>query len=33
VGGICDTNEGEEERVQVIGRRAIGIDATRKTET
>jgi hypothetical protein len=33
VGGTCGTNGGEEERVEVIGRKARGKETTRKTET
>jgi hypothetical protein len=33
VGGTCGTNEGEEERVQVIGRKTRGKEPTRKTKT
>jgi hypothetical protein len=32
VGGTCDTNGGEEERVEVIGRKATGKETTRKTK-
>jgi hypothetical protein len=32
VGGKCGTNGGEEERAQVIGRKARGKETTRKTE-
>jgi hypothetical protein len=32
MGGACSTNEGEEERVYVVGK-AKGKDATRKTKT
>jgi hypothetical protein len=33
VGGTCGTNGREEERVEVIGRKARGKETTRKTET
>jgi hypothetical protein len=33
VGGTCGTNEREEERVEVIGRKARGKVTTSKTET
>jgi hypothetical protein len=33
VGGTCGTNRGEEERVEVIDRKARGKVTTRKTET
>jgi hypothetical protein len=33
VGGACGTNRGEEERVEVIGRKARRKEITRKTET
>jgi hypothetical protein len=33
LGGKCGTNEGEEERVKVIDRKARGKETTRKTET
>jgi hypothetical protein len=33
VGGTCGMNEVEEERVQVVGRKARGKETTRKTET
>jgi hypothetical protein len=33
VGGTCGTKGGEEERVQVIGRKARGKETTRMTET
>jgi hypothetical protein len=33
VGGACGTNGGEEERVKVIGRKAIEKEITRKTRT
>jgi hypothetical protein len=33
VGGTCGTNRGEEERVEVIGRKARGKETTRKTKT
>jgi hypothetical protein len=33
VGGTCGTNGEEEERVEVIGRKARGKETTRKTET
>jgi hypothetical protein len=33
VGGACSANGGEEGRVKVIGRKARGKDATRKTRT
>jgi hypothetical protein len=32
VGGTCDTNGGEEQRVKVIGKKARGKEATRKTK-
>jgi hypothetical protein len=33
VGGTCGMNGREEERVKVIGRKAIGKETTRETET
>jgi hypothetical protein len=33
VGGACGTDGGEEERVEVIGRKVRGKETTRKTET
>jgi hypothetical protein len=33
VGGTCDTNGKEEERLEVIGRKARRKETTRKTET
>jgi hypothetical protein len=33
MGGACSTNEGEEERVLVVGGKARGEEATRKTKT
>jgi hypothetical protein len=33
MGRPCSTNGGEEERVQIIGGKARGKDATRKTKT
>jgi hypothetical protein len=33
MGGTCGTNGREEERVEVIGRKARGKETTRKTET
>jgi hypothetical protein len=33
MGGTCGTNGGEEERVEVIGRKARKKEITRKTET
>jgi hypothetical protein len=33
VGGTCGMNGGEEERVEVFGRKARGIETTRKSET
>jgi hypothetical protein len=33
MGGPCSTNGGEEERLQIIGGKAIGRDTTRNTQT
>jgi hypothetical protein len=33
VGGACGTNEGEEERIEIIGGKVRGKETTRKTET
>jgi hypothetical protein len=33
MGGECSTNGGEEERVQVVGGKAIGKENNRKTKT
>jgi hypothetical protein len=33
LGGACSTNEGEEERLEVIGGKARGKEATRKIKT
>jgi hypothetical protein len=33
MGGPCSTNEGEEERVWIIGGKARGKETTRKTKT
>jgi hypothetical protein len=33
VGGTCGTNGGEEERVEIIGRKARRKETTKKTET
>jgi hypothetical protein len=33
MGGVCSTNKGEEERVQVIGGKSRGKEATGKTKT
>jgi hypothetical protein len=33
MGGTCSTNGGKEERVQVVGGKARGQEATRKTKT
>jgi hypothetical protein len=33
MGGACNTNGGEEQRVEVVGRKARGKEATRKTKT
>jgi hypothetical protein len=33
MGGTCSTNRGEEERVEVIGRKAKGKETTRKAKT
>jgi hypothetical protein len=33
MGGACSTNGGEEERVEVVGGKARGKEATRKTKT
>jgi hypothetical protein len=32
VGGTCGMNRGEEERVQIVGRKAGGKETTRKTK-
>jgi hypothetical protein len=33
MGGACSTNGGEEERVQVVGGKVSGKEASRKTKT
>jgi hypothetical protein len=33
MGGACSTNEGEEERVYVVGGKARGIETPRNTKT